>query len=302
MTTRKNRRTWKAIKEHKWGYLFVAPWVLLYGTFGLYPLLLSFYLTFFDYNFIKPQSRRFVGLGNWAMGSLDPLFWKSLRNVCYNQLWFIGLTFCISLGVALLLKQVGAGSRLFRTIYFTPTVCSVVVVMTVGVYLTGPTGPLQAYLLNLGLVEEPFYWLFNERLTMPVLAIINSWKWFGIQTVIFLAGLLTIEPAFYEAAALDGASAWQRFRNVTIPQLNSQIVFVLVTNVINGMQMFTEVYMNFDLYGGLYNQALTPVLYLYAKAFDRFNMGYASTLGLLLAGLIFVFTLLQLKFVQSEAN
>jgi len=241
-------------------------------------------------------------LGNWITGITDPLFWKSIFNICYNQAWFICLTLVISLGVALLLKQVETGGRLFRTIYFTPQVCSVVVVMTLGVYMVGPSGPIQTFLLSAGVLETPVYWQFDERITMPMLAMINTWKWFGIQTVIFLAGLIGIEPALYEAAELDGASAWQRFWNITLPQLNPQIVFVLVTNVINGLQMFTEVFMNFDLYGGMKNQALTPVLYLYGKAFDRFNMGYASSLGLLLAGLIFLLTLVQLKLVQREID
>jgi len=223
-------------------------------------------------------------------------------NICYNQAIFIGLTFCISLGVALLLKQVGAGGRLYRTVYFVPTVCSVVVVMTVGGYLSSPEGPIQAYLLNLGLLKEPIHWKFDKWLSMPVLAVINSWKWFGIQTVIFLAGLISIDPTLYEAAAIDGANAWDKFWHITIPQLNPQIVFILVMNGIYGLQMFTEVYMNFDLYGGIYHQALTPVLYLYAVAFDQSNMGYASTLGLMLAGLIFILTMLQFRFIQREID
>jgi len=137
---------------------------------------------------------------------------------------------------------------------------------------------------------------------MPVLAVINSWKWFGIQTVIFLAGLISIDPTLYEAAAIDGANAWDKFWHITIPQLNPQIVFILVMNGIYGLQMFTEVYMNFDLYGGIYHQALTPVLYLYAVAFDQSNMGYASTLGLMLAGLIFILTMLQFRFIQREID
>ncbi len=292
----------KAINKYKWGYLFILPWILLFGAFGLYPLLLSFYLTFFTYNFIEPQAQRFVGLGNWVYSFLDPLFWRSVFNICYNQAMFISLTFCISLGVALLLKQVGAGGRLYRTIYFIPTVCSVVVIMTVGGYLSSPAGPIQAYLLNLGLLKEPVHWKFDLWLSMAVLAVINCWKWFGIQTVIFLAGLITIDHTLYEAAELDGANAWGRFWNITIPQLNPQIVFILVMNGIYGLQMFTEVYMNFDLYGGIYNQALTPVLYIYAVAFDQYNMGYASTLGLILTGLIFILTILQFRLIQREID
>jgi ABC-type sugar transport system permease subunit len=302
VTQSRMSRLFQGFGRYKWRYLFVAPWALLFAAFQLYPLLLSFYLTFYTYNFIEPQSRRFVGLGNWARGIADERFWQSLGNIAYNQAIYIALTFAISLTVALLLRQVGKGGRFFRTVYFTPYVCSVVVVMTVGVYLTSPAGPIQSLLVEWGVMSEPVYWQFEKTWTMPVLAVINSWKWFGIQTVILLAGLISIDPALYEAASLDGASGLRGFWHITFPQLNPQILFILVTNVINGLQMFTEVFMNFDLYGGLHNQALTPVLLVYAMAFDKSDMGYASALGLLLAGLIFVLTLLQLRYIRREID
>jgi ABC-type sugar transport system permease subunit len=111
-----------------------------------------------------------------------------------------------------------------------------------------------------------------------------------------------VDPQLYEAASLDGANAWQKFRSITLPQLMPQIFFLLVVDVINGLQMFGEVYALFDLYGGNRHQALTPVLYLYAQAFDRSNMGYASTLGLQLAALIAFMTILQFRFVRQEAE
>ena len=120
--------------------------------------------------------------------------------------------------------------------------------------------------------------------------------------IIFLAGLQDVPVELMEAAEIDGAGRWRKFWHITIPQLNPQIVFILVMNGIYGLQMFTEVYMNFDLYGGIYHHALTPVLYLYAVAFDQSNMGYASTLGLMLAGLIFILTMLQFRFIQREID
>src|SRR4030067_2306668 len=286
----------RQMRRFYWGYLFMAPWVLLYLAFGIYPLFLSFYLTFFAYNFINPANQAFVGLGNWVAGLIDPLFWHSIFNILYNQVIFIGLTLVIGLGIALLLQAVTHFGRLFRTIYFIPTVVSIVVVMTVGGYLVSPTGPLQGYLVNSGLMDKAIFWKSELWLSMPVLALINTWKWFGIETVILLAGLLSIDPQLHEAAAIDGANSWKRFWAITVPLLNPQIFFILVMNGINGLHMFVEVYMNFDLYGGIYHQALTPVLYIYAQAFDKSNMGYASTLGLLLAAIIVVITGVQFRF------
>jgi ABC-type sugar transport system permease subunit len=291
------------MRQGIWGYIFIAPWILIYAVFGLYPLLLSFYLTFFTYSFVRPEDYVFVGVGNWIRGMLDPLFWQSLINILYNQVIFIALTNTIGLVTALLLYKVVRGGRIFRTIYFMPVITSVVVLMSIGGYLVSPEGPIQANLVNLGLLKSPVFWKFDLYLPMPIIAVINSWKWFGISTVIYLAGLFAVDTQYYEAAAIDGANGWQQFWSITFPSLRPQIFFLMVVNVINGLQMFTEVFtMGYDVYGGPQHQALTPVLYLYAQAFDASNIGYASALGLLLAAIIAILTMLQFRFLPNEAD
>ena len=294
---------WKRMRRTGWGYLFVSPWVLLYAVFGLYPLLLSFYLTFFTYSFTRPQDLAFVGLGNWIRGVQDPLFWRGLLNITYNQTIFIVLKNGLGLAVALLLREIIRGGRLFRTIYFMPVVTSPVVLVLVGSYLVNPGGPIQSLLLRMGLIDAPIFWKFTEWLPMPVIALINTWKWFGVSTIILLAGLYAIDQHLYEAASLDGATARSKFRYITLPLLRPQLFFLLVVDLINGLQMFTEVYaLGYDVYGGPNHQALTPVMYVYAQAFDRSNMGYASTIGLLLALIIALVTVLQFKFVPSDTT
>ncbi|HEX9116060.1 MAG TPA: sugar ABC transporter permease [Anaerolineae bacterium] len=291
------------MRRYKWGYIFVLPWVLLYLAFGLYPLLLSFYLTFFTYSFTQAGNLAFVGIGNWVHGITDPLFWQGLFNITYNQVIFIALKNGFGLLTALLLVRALKGGRFFRTIYFMPVVVSVVVLMTIGIYLVGPAGPVQNLLMRLGVLRTGIFWTASRWLPMPIIALINSWKWFGVSTVIFLAGLLAIDPGLYEAAALDGSNGWTDFVYITLPQLGAQIFFLLVVDVINGLQMFTEVFTVFDLTGGPQHQALTPVLYLYDQAFGQSNIGYASALGLLLAIVIAILTLLQFRFlggVQQE--
>jgi ABC-type sugar transport system permease subunit len=294
-------RLWQRVRKHPWGYLFIAPWIILYTVFGLYPLLLSFYLAFFTYSFVQPEDYVFVGLGNWISGLLDPLFWKGLFNILYNQSIFILLKNGLGLFAALLLYKTPHFGKVFRTIYFMPVVVSIVVLMTIGEFITSPNGPVQNTLLRSGILDQPVFWKFDRWLPMPIIAIINTWKWFGIATVILLAGLYSIDSQLYEAAAIDGASGWQQFRFITIPQLGPQLFFLFVVDVIFGLQMMTEVFtIGFDVYGGVNNQALTPVLYLYAQAFDRSNIGYASALGLLLALIILSLTLFQFKIFPSE--
>ncbi|MBX0328338.1 sugar ABC transporter permease [Oscillochloris sp. ZM17-4] len=293
---------WRQMVRYRWGYIFIAPWILVYALFGIYPLVLSFYLTFFNYSFVRPDDLTFVGVGNWVRGIQDVLFWQSTFNILYNQAIFISLTLGLGLMTALLLKQITRGGRIFRTIYFLPVVTSVIVLMVIGGYLTSATGPIQSQLLRAGIISQPVFWQSTFWLPMPVIAVINSWKWFGVGTVILLAGLYSIDPQLYESASLDGANGWQLFWSITIPQLMPQIFFLLVVDFINGLQMFGEVYAMFDIYGGNQHQALTPVLYLYAQAFDQSNMGYASTLGLMLAALIALVTILQFRFVPRDVD
>lgn len=291
---------WARMKRYYWGYLFIAPWVILYAIFGLYPLVLSFFLTFFDYSFVNPEQRAFVGMGNWLRGLTDPVFWTSVFNIGYNQTIFILLKNGLGLVAAVLLKQVKIGGRLFRTIYFMPVLTSVMVLMVIGGYLASPTGPVQAVLVDLGLLDGPVFWTFSRWLPMPVIALINTWKWFGISFVILLAGLYSIDPRLYEAASIDGASGWQQFLYITLPQLAPQMFFLFVVDVINGLQMFTEVFTLFNLDGGSDHQALTPVLYLYGQAFDQANVGYASAVGLILAVLIAIITFFQFRFFGNQ--
>lgn len=294
---------WRRIRRNWWGYVFISPWVVLYLIFGLYPLLLSFFLTYFNYSFVNPGDQAFVGLGNWIRGISDPLFWKGVSNIAINQTLFIFLKNGLGLLIAALLFRVRFGGRFFRTVYFLPVITSTVVLMTIGDKIASPDGPLQHLLLNGGLISKPIFWKSDPNLPMIVIALINAWKWFGISVVVLLAGMYGIDPRMYEAAQVDGANGWHLFRHITLPSLRPQLFFLLVVDVINGLQMFGEVYsLGFDVYGGVNHQAITPVLYLYATAFDRSNIGYASTLGLLLALIIAAVTIFQFRFVPANTD
>ncbi len=288
------------MREGWWGYVFVSPWLLLYTVFGLYPLILSFFLTFYDYSFVRPEARTFVGMKNWIDAFTDPLFWKSVGNILYNQGIFIFLKNFLGLAVAGLIFQARFGGRFFRMIYFLPVITSVVVLMTIGEYLASPEGPVQALLIGTGALDSSVFWESSRVLPMPILAVINTWKWFGISMVIFLAGMYNISPMLYDASSVDGANAWQKFHFITLPQLRPQFLFLLTVDLINGLQMFTEVFVAFDIQGGAHNQALTPVLYLYGEAFDQSNIGYASSLGLVLALMIAGLTILQFQVFKDN--
>ena len=259
-------------------------------------------MSFQDISLVEPEKARFVGLENWVNAIQDPMFWKSIFNILYNQTIFIALSFTLALGLALLLKDITKGASFFRTVYFLPVVTSVTAAMIIFQFLSGTNGPGQQLLMSLVLIDKPFNWAFSKWLAMPALATFNSWKWFAIPMLIFLGGLLSINREVYEAAKVDGAGWWKQLLSITLPLLKPQILFVLTMDIINGMQMFTEVFMTFDLKGGPYNSGLTPVLYLYDKGFNDMSMGYASTLGLLLAVIILVLTTLQWKLINRKSD
>ncbi|EOD01200.1 carbohydrate ABC transporter permease [Caldisalinibacter kiritimatiensis] len=289
----------KLSSKHIWGYIFISPWIMYFCVFLVYPFILAFKNSFLDLNVLEPEKAHFVGFGNWIDAVSDKLFWKSIFNIIYNQSIFIALTFLLGLAFAILLKEITFGGALFRTIYFLPVITSITVAMIIFNFISSPEGPIQALLMKWNIISEPIFWRFDKWLPMPILAVFNSWKWFGVQMIIFLGGLMSIDQRIYEAADIDGAGWFRKLFSITIPLLKPQIVFVLTMNIINGLQMFTEVFMNFDLYGGPYNSGLTPVMYLYAKGFDKMQMGDASATGLLLASIIYLLTMIQLRILNK---
>ncbi|AGB40243.1 permease component of ABC-type sugar transporter [Halobacteroides halobius DSM 5150] len=287
-------------KKQIWGCFFVLPWIIYFTLFLAYPMFLAFRNSFLNLNLLTPAKASFVGFGNWIEAASDPLFWQAMFNIVYNQTIFIILSLVLGLSFAVFLKRITTGAAIFRTVYFLPVITSITVAMIVFKFISGPEGPIQAFLLKWDIIKEPVFWKFSKWLPMPVLALFNSWKWFGVQMVIFLGGLSSIDQQLYEAAEIDGASWFKQFVSITLPLLKPQIVFVLTMNIINGLQMFTEVFMNFDLNGGPYHAALTPVLYLYSKAFDDMQMGDASAIGILLAAIIYALTMLEMRVTQGN--
>lgn len=282
------------------GYLFLAPWIVYFAVFLIYPFFLSFESSFLSVNILMPENTKFIGLTNWITVVTDFLFWKSLFNVVFNQVIFVSLSFVIGLGLALLLNEIKFLSSLFRTIMFIPVVTSITVAMIIFDFVSGPSGPIQNTMVSSNLMSEPVFWKFEEWLPMPIIAVFSAWKWFGVQMIIFLGGIASIDKSLFEAADIDGASWWRKTKKITLPMIMPQIIFVMTMNIINGLQMFIEVFMNFDLNGGPYQSALTPVLYLYQTGFEQMKMGEASTIGLMLACVIYLLTMMQLKITSKE--
>ena len=282
-------------------WFFLAPALVLIGFFFFLPvaagLLLS--LTDFDlYAIGSLETARFVGFKNYAATLGSPLFWTAVRNTLYYVLAGGPLSVLVSLGAAILLHARGVRMRsFFRTVYFAPVVTTLVAVAIVWRYLYHPRyGLLNQVLGWCGL--GPVDWLGDPRWAMPAIIAVAVWKNFGYNMLIFVAGLGSIPGELYEAAAIDGASAWQRFRHVTLPGLAATFLFVGVTTMIGYFQLFAEPYVMTQ--GGPLRSTTSVVLLMYEEGFRWWRMGTASTMAVLLLVMTLFGALLQVGLRRGE--
>ncbi len=282
-------------------WIFLGPALGLILVFFVVPVAAAFALSFTDfdiYALATPANVRFVGLRQYEELASDPLFWRALVNTLY----FAGvggpLTVLTALGAALL---VNAGlvrlKSLFRTVLFAPVVTTLVAVGLVWRYLYKPRFGLLNHALSLVGVTGPD-WLGDPMWAMPALIVLANWKNFGYNMVVFVAGLQSVPEELYEAARIDGAGAWQRFRHVTLPMLGPTFVFVAVTSLIGYLQAFAEPYIMTQ--GGPLKATLTLSLHMYEQGFRWWSFGTAAAVAVILFGIILTATLLQLRLRRSH--
>jgi multiple sugar transport system permease protein len=289
------RRRMPRVLESLTGYAFLAPNLILLGVFLILPLVWALVLSFQNSNgFGTPQ---WTGLGNYVRLFTDPVFWRSLGNTSlFTAVTVVG-SMAIGLGLAVLMNTVLPARPLFRTIIYLPMVISGVATGLVGVLIFDEnTGILDKLLRLVGLTGVP--WQSNGMGAMAAVVIATLWTRVGFTMVIYLAGLQGIEPELYEAADLEGATGWQRFRFITFPLLGSSTFFLMIMNVIYSFQVFDIV---FVLTGGGpgYSTSML-VTYAYQQAFTTQEQGYAAAIGIVILLIMLVFTALQWRSNSSK--
>jgi multiple sugar transport system permease protein len=277
-------------------WALLSPWVVGFALFGLYPFGFSLLASFTDYSPLRGDAWNFVGLDHYARALRDPDFWQSLRNTLLFVVGTIPFTTAAALGLALAVQPAFRGRTLFRVGFFLPSVVSVVVLSLVFKGLYAPAGTLNAVLGAIGLPTPP--WLQDPRTALPAIMAMDVWAACGYYMLIFLAGLEAIPAELHDAARLDGAGAWARFRHITLPLLRPTLVFVLVVNTIRSLQIFAEVFVMTR--GGPLGSTTTVVYHLYEQAFSRFELGYASAIAWMLFAGSLVLAGLQLKVVGTR--
>ncbi|MDP1857116.1 MAG: sugar ABC transporter permease [Gemmatimonadaceae bacterium] len=282
-----------------WGFL--APALALIGVFFLLPVTAAFLLSVTDFDLYALYDRsvvRFVGLDNYSNLLSNPDFARALRNTFYFVLVGGPLSIAASLGAALLLSaKLAPFKSFFRTVYFAPVVTTLVAVAVVWRYMLNTRYGLLNYALG-GLGVAPVDWLGDPAWAMPAIIIMAVWKNFGYNMVIFVAGLQNIPDDLYEAAELDGAKAWHRFRHVTLPMLRPTLIFVSVITLIGYFQLFAEPYVMTQ--GGPNKSTQSIVLLMYEEGFRWWRMGNAAAIAFVLFAIMLVGTALQLLLRRGE--
>jgi multiple sugar transport system permease protein/raffinose/stachyose/melibiose transport system permease protein len=279
------------------GYLMVLPFYLLFFIFSLIPIVIGLLYSFTDYNLVAPID--FVGLKNYNKLLHDPIFLQSMLNTALYSLYTIIPSIAIGLFIAILLNGSLPGLAFFRVCFYLPFIISMVAASMVWLWIFEPSvGLLNALLSLFGL--EPLYWLHDKKLAMISISIMSIWKVVGYNMIIYLAGLQNIPRMYYEAASLEGARAGQRFSYITFPLLAPTTFFLFATSCINAFNVFVQV--NVLTNGGPDNTTTTIVHQIYTRAFTELNMGYASSMAMVLFAIVVFITLANFRYGNIGAD
>lgn len=278
-------------RQARIGMLFTLPWILGLLIFYAYPLFASVYYSFTSYSILNPGS--FVGLENYKTLFQDKLFWKSIQNTLFFALLSVPTNIVVGIVVAMLLNTKIRGIGIYRTVFFIPTLVPVVATATVWRWLMNTNfGLFNSLLAHIGI--GPIPWLTSPQWSKPSLVLIAAWG-IGQAIIINLGGLQDISPEHYEAASIDGANAWQKATQITIPLLTPVIFYNVVMGVIGALQTFTLPYALTGGEGTPVHSLTFYVMNLYSNAFGYMKMGYASAMAWILFVIILTLTLIIFK-------
>jgi multiple sugar transport system permease protein len=287
-STLKPPRLSLARRESLWAYAFIGPWIIGFVILTIGPMLASLFFSFTEYDIVSAP--RWIGLTNYKNLIHDQLFWHSLSVTFKYAVIALPLGLIISYLIAVLLNQKISGINVWRTVYFLPSVIAGVAVALLWGRIFDPKfGILNPFLAQFG-IKGPG-WLSDPQWAIPALVIMSLWS-VGGNVIIYLAGLQGVPTDLYDAAKVDGATAWQRFRHVTLPMTTPVIFYNLILGLIGTFQYFTEVYVLTNGTGDPARATLFYNLYLYQNAFRYFHMGYASTMAWVLFIIVLGITLL----------
>lgn len=289
------RRLFRWLSRHYFVPVTLAPALIILAAYVYYPALYSLYLSLFKTRLY--QTKDFLGFGHYVSIFNDPLFWKALANTTLYSIGAIAGTIIVGLLIALILDSPLRGKDLFRTAFFIPYIIPFAAHALLWYWLLDPRYGLVNYLLGFVGID-PIPWLTSREWVLPAFILIDIWKRAGFAMVLFLAGLQTIPDELYEAAVIDGASIWQKFRKITLPLLSPVTLFVVIMSFLHTFQLFVEPFVMTK--GGPGNASVSVVYLIYQEGFRTLNIGRSSAMAVVLFLIIFILTILLMRRFDIE--
>ncbi|GAB3812277.1 sugar ABC transporter permease [Tessaracoccus terricola] len=277
-------------------YLFVLPIMTLFAVFFVWPAVLAVQLSFYDYSIIKPTV--WVGFENFTRMLGDTRFWRAALNSLGYLVGLIPLTVVIPLVLAVLVNQKLRGMGAFRFLYYLPVVTSMVAVAIAWRYVFHDAGVINWFLQGLGIIDQPIQFLLDKTWALPALIVVEGWKSMGTYMLIYLAGLQAIPSELYEAARVDGASATKRFFQITVPLMVPYVAVTMVLVMQGATQVFTSVFVLTN--GGPSDSTMSLGYYIWSLAFQRFEMGYASAISMVLWIVLVLLAILNYRVTRAR--
>jgi multiple sugar transport system permease protein len=283
-------------------WLFSAPALILLIVFLVVPFVMAIGLAFTDQRLIPNPNlpTQVIGLRNFIRLISDQAFLRGLLNNFYFVIVVVPIQTSLALGLAMLINQKIKGMNVFRTVYFAPVVTAMTVVAIVWTFLYNPgEGLINAFLsaISFGAIE-PVNWLQNTKTVFPAIMLLSIWQGTGFQMVIYLAGLQDISPDLYEAADVDGATKYQQFRNITLPQLRNTSIFVILSTTILAFKLFDQVQVMTN--GGPQDASMTVMVHVVQQGWGQLKVGYASAISIVFFLIVLGVSLIQRRFLREE--
>lgn len=294
-----NKKAMKHMTLHKKdalsGYMFIAPALISFIIFVIYPVVASFVISGFDWGILSAPS--FVGLENYKTLFKDPIFLESLKNTVKWVIVYVPASILVSLIVALAMDMPLRGIGFFRTMFYLPVMTPMVVCALLFVWIYNTEFGVLNYILSF-IKIPPIGWISDRRISLISIALMSIWKHSGYNMLILLSALQGIPESLYEAAALDGITPWRKLINIKLPLIMPSMYFVVLTSVIDAFQVFTEVYIMTK--GGPGYSTHTVSYYLFANAFEYGKMGYACAMAVVMFIIILAVTLIQDRIMNKN--
>lgn len=293
---------WKYGMDKLVPYLFLAPGLILFFLFIVLPMLYSFRISLYEWNIINPALSTFLGVENYSSVLNDTVFQRAVINTLLYALVTVPVQIVLGMAIAILLNQDLPGKTFFRTLYYLPVITSWVIVTLLFEFLfNGQAGYINYLLQSVGLIDAPIRWLADDKLAMVPIHLLGIWKGLGWTAIVTLAGLQSIPQSLYEAAAVDGANAFRRFWNITLPMMRPTLVFLLVVLTIGALNVYISGLLMTNG-GDPLDRTHFVLTLMYEETFGNFEFGRGAAISYLLTIVVFMISLGQIRLLNRDVE